>query len=113
MALWVLFTQNNTLFLAVNVIADATKYRLVSADLLRTLMQRTGIGSAVTGRQLARDVGVAHGIIGELLTGARDTVPATTAQAIAQRIGVDLLVLFIPSERADSSRAHLRLSETA
>ncbi|MFH8717291.1 XRE family transcriptional regulator [Streptomyces zaomyceticus] len=99
--------------MAVDVIADAPKYRLVSADLLRTLMRRTGIGSAVTGRQLARDVGVAHGIIGELLTGARETVPATTAEAIAQRIGVDLLVLFIPSQRADSSRAHLRLTDTA
>lgn len=113
MTQWSLFTQNNTLFMAVNVIADAPKFRLVSADLLRTLMQRTGNGSAVTGRQLARDVGVAHGIVGELLTGVRDTVPATTAQAIAQRIGVDLLVLFVPSERADSSRPRLRLTDTA
>jgi transcriptional regulator with XRE-family HTH domain len=95
------------------VIPEAPKYRLVSAELLRLLMQRTGTGSAVTGRRLARDVGVAHGIIGELLTGARDTVSATTAQAIAQRIGVDVLVLFVPAERADSSIPPLRLTDTA
>ncbi|MGW6395444.1 helix-turn-helix domain-containing protein [Streptomyces sp. NPDC055103] len=95
------------------MIEDAPKYRLVSADLLRTLMQRTGTGSAVTGRRLAKDAGISHGIIGMLLTGTRDTVSATTAQRIAQRIGVDLLVLFIPSERADSNRSHLRLTDTA
>lgn len=108
-----MFTQNNNAFMVVNVIEDAPKYRLVNADLLRTLMQRTGTGEAVTGRRLAREAGIAHGVVGMLLTGARDTVSATVAQAIAQRIGVDLLVLFVPSERADSSRPHLRLTDTA
>ncbi|MFG2900924.1 helix-turn-helix domain-containing protein [Streptomyces zaomyceticus] len=96
-----------------HVIEDAPKCRLVSAELLRTLMQRTGTGKAVTIRQLARHAGVAHGVIGELLTGVRDTVSATAAQRIAQRIGVDLLILFVPSERADSSRPYLRLTDSA
>jgi tetrahydromethanopterin S-methyltransferase subunit G len=108
-----LFTQNNTTFMAVNVTEDAPKYRLISTHLMRTLMQRTGTGAAITGRRLARDVGASHGLIGELLTGARDTVPATIAQGIAQRIGVDLLILFVPAERADSSRPHLQLTDTA
>lgn len=95
------------------MIPEAPKYRLVSAELLRMLMRRTGTGAAITGRRLARDVGIAHGIIGELLTGARDTVSATTAQAVAQRIGVDLLILFVPAERADSSTPSLRLTDTA
>ncbi|MFF7851869.1 XRE family transcriptional regulator [Streptomyces sp. NPDC007910] len=108
-----MFTQNNNPFMVVNVVEDAPKYRLVSPELMRTLMQRTGTGAAITGRRLARDIGVAHGIIGELLTGVRDTVPATVAQAIAHRIGVDLLVLFVPAERADSIRPALRLTDTA
>lgn len=95
------------------MIQDAPKYRLVSTDLLKLLMQRTGTGSAVSGRRLAQDAGVAHGTVGMLLTGARDTVSATTAQAIAQRLGVDLLVLWVPAERAASTRPHLRLTDTA
>ncbi|MFF9844660.1 XRE family transcriptional regulator [Streptomyces sp. NPDC013740] len=92
---------------------EAPKYRLVSTELLKLLMKRTGTGSAVTGRQLAKEAGVAHGTVGMLLTDARDTVFATTAQAIAQRLGVDLLVLWVPAERADSSTPHLRLTDTA
>ena len=75
-------------------------YKLVSADLMRTLMQRTGTGASVTGRQLAADAGVAHGTVGMLLTGAQQSVPASSADAIARRIGVDVLVLFVPVGRS-------------
>lgn len=95
------------------MIQDAPKYRLVSTELLKLLMKRTGTGNAVTGRRLSKETRVAHGTIGMLLTGARDTVSATSAQAIAQRLGVDLLVLWVPVERADSSTPRLRLTDTA
>ena len=95
------------------MIQDAPKYRLVNTDLLKLLMKRTGTGDAVSVRGLAQGAGVASGTVGMLLTGARDTVSATTAQAIAQRLGVDLLVLWVPAERADSSTPHLRLTDTA
>ncbi|MFJ2609867.1 helix-turn-helix domain-containing protein [Streptomyces sp. NPDC091279] len=71
-------------------------YRLVGPDLLRTLMQRTGTGAPVAIRELATAAGVSHSTIGHLLTGQRRNVPLGTAHAIAQRIGVDLLVLFVP-----------------
>lgn len=75
-------------------------YELVSPALMRTLMQRTGTGARITGRQLATDAGIAHGTVGSLLTGAQHSVPESTADAIARRIGVDLLVLFVPVGRS-------------
>ncbi|MFJ9318292.1 XRE family transcriptional regulator [Streptomyces globisporus] len=80
---------------------DATKYTLVNPDLLRTLMRRTGTGERTTTRQLAADIGIAHGTVGGLLTGAVQVVPESTAVDIAARIGVDLLVLFAPVCRAN------------
>ncbi|WP_432111408.1 helix-turn-helix domain-containing protein [Streptomyces sp. YPW6] len=80
---------------------DATKYTLVNRHLLRTLMQRTGTGERITTRQLAADIGIAHGTVGGLLTGAVQVVPESTAVDIAARIGVDLLVLFAPVCRAN------------
>lgn len=80
---------------------DATKYTLVNPDLMRTLMRRTGTGERTTTRELAADIGVAHGTIGGLLTGAVQVVPESTAVDIARRIGVDLLVLFVPVGRSN------------
>jgi transcriptional regulator with XRE-family HTH domain len=75
-------------------------YRLVSGDLLRTLMQRTGTGNRLTVRELAASVDVSVGTVGSLLTGEQQTVPEDKAKRICAAIGVDLLVLFIPCERA-------------
>ena len=78
-------------------------YRLVSTALFRQLMQRTGTGSSVTFRQLARDAGVHRNTVNNLLSGAQETVPATAATALAQRLGVDLLVVFEPVCRATTT----------
>ncbi|MGA5668982.1 helix-turn-helix domain-containing protein [Streptomyces pseudogriseolus] len=80
--------------------AAATLYAVVSGDRLKLLMERTGTGDAVTSRELAEAAGVAHGTIGALMSGAQRVVPEHKAKAIAARLGVDLLVLFIPMERA-------------
>lgn len=78
-------------------------HQLVSPGLLRTLMQRTGTGARVTVRELAAAAGVPHGTIGNLLTGEQLSVPYSTAHAVAQRIGVDVLILFIPMGRATAA----------
>lgn len=77
-----------------------TMYAVVSGDRLKMLMERTGTGEGVKSRELAEDVGVANGTIGALMSGSQRTVPEHKAKAIAARLGVDLLVLFIPMERA-------------
>ncbi|MFC8859290.1 helix-turn-helix domain-containing protein [[Kitasatospora] papulosa] len=71
-------------------------YLLMDPDLLRRLMQRTGTGSAITVRELAKSAQVHHSTIGFLLTGKRRTTARHTAKAIARRLGVDVLVLWAP-----------------
>ncbi|MFH8619199.1 XRE family transcriptional regulator [Streptomyces sp. NPDC017979] len=91
-------------------------YKIVSITLLEALMKRTGRGDAVSIRQLADRAGVPHGTIGNLLTGEQIGVrDEATAHAIAAALGVDLLVLWLPDERAASAlpRAQLRAVATA
>ncbi|WP_030928394.1 helix-turn-helix domain-containing protein [Streptomyces sp. NRRL B-24720] len=78
----------------------APLYKLVSPDLLRTLMLRTGTGAAVSVRELATLADVPRSTIGNLLTGAQQAVQEQTAHAIAEAIGVDVLVLFAPVGRS-------------
>lgn len=75
-------------------------YKLVSGSLLKTLMGRTGTGERITVRELAAKVGVPHGTIGALTSGAQQLLPEATAKLVAAAIGVDYLVLWIPMERA-------------
>lgn len=75
-------------------------WTLVDAELLRKLMQRTGDGSKITVRELAARAEVPHGTIGNLLTGAQSIIRAEAAQAIADAIGVGVLILFAPPRGA-------------
>jgi plasmid maintenance system antidote protein VapI len=84
-------------------VLDAPQFRLRSPDLLRMLMQHTGDGSKVTIRDLAKSAGVHTSTVGELVKGDQQTTNGTAAKAIADRIGVDLLVLWIPAQRADAA----------
>ncbi|MFF8458556.1 helix-turn-helix domain-containing protein [Streptomyces albidoflavus] len=79
---------------------EVPMYAVVSGDRLKILMERTGTGEPITSRGLAEAVGVSHGTIGALMSGAQRVIPEHKAKAIASRLGVDLLVLFIPMERA-------------
>lgn len=78
----------------------APMYRLVSPGLLRLLMQRTGTGAPVSIRRLAALAGVPRGTVGNLLTGTTRATSAGVAERIAQVIGVDLLVLWVPVGRS-------------
>jgi len=77
-----------------------TMYAVASSRRLKLLMERTGTGESITSRELAAAAGVAHGTIGALMSGAQQSVPEDKAKAIVAAIGVDLLVLFVPMERA-------------
>jgi transcriptional regulator with XRE-family HTH domain len=80
-------------------------YRLANIELFRQLMRRTGTGSSVTFRELARDAGVHRNTVNNLLNGDQETVPEAAARALAQRLGVDLLVVFEPVCRSTTSVA--------
>lgn len=108
----VLSKQCNEASHEVDVTTPVPLYKLVNADLLRTLMRRTGTGAPVSVRTLAAKVGIPHGTIGNLLTGEQEAVSSDTAHRIAAVIGVDTLVLFIPMERAEAA-TDVRVAVTA
>lgn len=90
----------NDLYREVNVSdSPPTMYAVASGDRLKTLMERTGSGEAITSRELAAAAGVAHGTIGALMSGAQLTVPEDKARAITAALGVELGVLFSRAER--------------
>lgn len=102
------FSELNGLSREVNVNEDTlpvppTMYAVDSGGRLKMLMERTGTGQAITSRGLAEATGVAHGTIGALMSGAQRAVPEDKAKVIATVLGVDLLVLFVPLERAGRS----------
>ncbi|MFC5202816.1 helix-turn-helix domain-containing protein [Streptomyces kaempferi] len=74
---------------------------LVSPDLLCQLMERTGDGREVSVRDLATAAGCHPSKIGHLRTGERKTAVEDEAKAIAKRLGVDLLVLWEHTGRAN------------
>jgi transcriptional regulator with XRE-family HTH domain len=80
--------------------AREPRYRLLKPHLMRELMERTGTGSEISGRELATQVGIAHGTMDALLNGSTKTQPSSIAHAIARVIGVDLLILWAPTGRA-------------
>ena len=78
---------------------------LVNAGLLCQLMERTGDGREVSVRDLADAAGCHPSKIGHLRTGERSTATHDEALAIAKRLGVDLLVLWEHTGRANPAPA--------
>lgn len=76
------------------------RYVLIKPALLRTLMERTGTGHSISGRELARRVGVPHGTIDGLLNGNIRTQPSDIAHSICRIVGVDVLIVWAPAGRA-------------
>lgn len=75
-------------------------YTLVSKELLRLLMQRDGRGERLTVRELADYAEVSKSSVGRLLTDGDVKLTHRQAMRMANRCGVDLLVLWIPAQRS-------------
>lgn len=75
------------------------RYALLKPHTLRDLMTRTGDGSEITGRALAKAVGVPHGTIDGLLNGQTRTQPAHVAREICRVVGVDVGCLWAETGR--------------
>ncbi|MEU0001527.1 helix-turn-helix domain-containing protein [Streptomyces microflavus] len=74
--------------------------RVYDRELLARLMKRTGTGARIRIRDLASLTSLPVGTIGALLSGEQRYLPREKAERIAQVIGVDLMILFVPCERA-------------
>lgn len=68
-------------------------------------MKHTGNGTRTTARDLAEYAGCHYSHIGELMNGSQETATYEHAVGVCGRIGVDLLVLWSPVERAASAVA--------
>jgi transcriptional regulator with XRE-family HTH domain len=79
----------------------------VDRELLERLMKRTKSGAEISGRELAAKAGIASGTISNLLNGVRSRVYGSTAAAICDVIGVELLVLCPPVNRLESATERL------
>ncbi|RLL66958.1 XRE family transcriptional regulator [Streptomyces sp. Z26] len=84
------------------MITHTLMYQLLDPELLHRLMQRTGTGARVSIRELSTASGVPRSTIHNLTTGSQQSVAANTAHAIAQAIGVDVLILFAPAGRSSA-----------
>ncbi|MET9729747.1 helix-turn-helix transcriptional regulator [Streptomyces sp. NPDC006458] len=80
--------------------ASAPRHLLRKPDLLRELMECTGTGAPISGRELAAAVHVPPSTIDALVNGVTRTQPSHIAERIASVIGVDLLILWAPTGRA-------------
>jgi transcriptional regulator with XRE-family HTH domain len=89
----------------------ALRYCLLDRDLLRRLMKRTGNGTEVTIRELAREAGCSASLVGHLLTGESQDVSVEIAHGISEAIGVDVLILFTPTGRRARTRRHQEVPE--
>ncbi|MFG3170634.1 helix-turn-helix domain-containing protein [Streptomyces sp. NPDC048200] len=74
--------------------AQQNPMQLVNADLLVLLMERTGDGRNVSVRDLADAAGCHPSKVDALRNGRRKTATQHEAEALAKRLGVDLLVLW-------------------
>lgn len=76
----------------------------IDRDLLKRLMKRTKTGSEMSIRDLAEAAGLAHGTVGNILSGDTKYVRGSTAEALTHAIGVELLILCTPALRIAPAR---------
>lgn len=81
------------------------RYQLRDKNILRWCMEHPGRGAPYTTRTLGAAIHRHHSLIGHLLTGERRDAAAEDAQAIAEAVGVALLVLFAPPASPNQNAA--------
>ena len=74
----------------------SVRYRLRDLATFKKIMESPGRGVPYTVRDLADATGVSRSQIGRLLTGDLDNLDVNDAHAVAEALGVAVLVLFMP-----------------
>lgn len=72
------------------------RYILRDLDYFQKTMKTPGRGAPFTVRELADASGVSRSQIGRLLTGDLNNLDVNDAHAVAEALGVAVLVLFVP-----------------
>ena len=74
----------------------SVRYILRDLDYFQKTMKTPGRGAPFTVRDLAEASGVSRSQIGRLLTGDLNNLDVNDAHAVAEALGVAVLVLFMP-----------------
>lgn len=74
----------------------SVRYTLRDLETFQKIMESPGRGVRYSVRQLARASGVSRSQVGHLRSGQRDSLEEDQAVAIAEALGVKVLVLFVP-----------------
>jgi transcriptional regulator with XRE-family HTH domain len=72
------------------------RYALRDLETFKKIMECPGRGVPYTVRDLADATGVSRSQIGRLLTGDLNNLDVNDAHAVAEALGVAVLVLFVP-----------------
>jgi transcriptional regulator with XRE-family HTH domain len=74
----------------------SVRYILRDLDTFRKIMKSPGRGVPYTVRSLAEASGVSRSQVGHLVSGERRSLEVNEAHAVAEALGVAVLVLFMP-----------------
>jgi transcriptional regulator with XRE-family HTH domain len=74
----------------------SARYALRDLETFKKIMEFPGRGTPYTVRDLAEASGVSRSQIGRLLTRELDNLDVNDAHAVAEALGVAVLVLFMP-----------------
>lgn len=74
----------------------SVRYYLRDLETFKKIMECPGRGKSYTVRDLAVASGVSRSQVGRLLTGNLDNLDVNDAHAVAEALGVAVLVLFAP-----------------
>jgi transcriptional regulator with XRE-family HTH domain len=91
----------------------SVRYRLRRLGMLHELMEHPGRGTSYTIRDLAATAGVSRSQIGRLVKGETDNLGVIEAHAVAEALGVAVLVLFMPPVSPKSGQPDTRASHPA
>lgn len=72
------------------------RYALRNLELLKRIMEHPGRGEPYSVRTLAQAARVSRSQIGRLVAGDLPDLPVNEAHAVAEALGVAVLVLFVP-----------------
>lgn len=90
----------------------SVRYTLRDLETFKKIMEHPGRGVRYSVRQLARASGVSRSQVGHLRTGRRTSLDEKQAIAIAEALGVRVLVLFTPPSSLNQGRPDNGISPT-
>ena len=82
----------------------SVRYRLRDLDYFKKTMEHPGRGAPYEPPELAEKCGISRSQMYRVLTGEVPDLPVTQAHAVAEALGVAVLVLFVPPVSPEQGR---------